>query len=61
MSLRKWLLLVLGLTLLTAACGGNDCGATHQISSWADLTKGDCVAVQTGTTGEIWAKANLEP
>ena len=34
---------------------------TPGIDSTADLKSGDAVAVQTGTTGEIWAKENLEP
>ncbi len=34
---------------------------TPNIGSTADLQSGDAVAVQTGTTGEIWAKDNLEP
>ncbi len=34
---------------------------TPDITGWHDLKSGDAVAVQTGTTGAIWAKANLEP
>jgi len=34
---------------------------TPDIESWEDLASGDAVAVQTGTTGEIWAQENLEP
>ena len=34
---------------------------TPNIESTADLQSGDAVAVQTGTTGEIWAMENLEP
>lgn len=34
---------------------------TPDIASVDDLQSGDAVAVQTGTTGEIWAKENLEP
>lgn len=34
---------------------------TPNIDGTADLAAGDAVAVQTGTTGEIWAKDNLEP
>jgi polar amino acid transport system substrate-binding protein len=34
---------------------------TPDIEGWADLESGDTVAVQTGTTGAIWAKENLEP
>ena len=34
---------------------------TPNITSWADLKSGDAVAVQTGTTGAMWAKDNLEP
>jgi polar amino acid transport system substrate-binding protein len=34
---------------------------TPNITSWADLKSGDAVAVQTGTTGALWAKENLEP
>lgn len=35
--------------------------ATPDIGSVDDLTEGDRVAVQTGTTGEEWALENLEP
>ena len=34
---------------------------TPDIQSVDDLVEGMAVAVQTGTTGAIWAKANLEP
>ncbi|MFH1331133.1 MAG: transporter substrate-binding domain-containing protein [Actinomycetota bacterium] len=34
---------------------------TPAIGGVADLQAGDAVAVQTGTTGAIWAKENLEP
>jgi ABC-type amino acid transport substrate-binding protein len=34
---------------------------TPDITGWADLVSGDAVAVQTGTTGAMWAKENLEP
>ncbi len=34
---------------------------TPDITGWADLKSGDAVAVQTGTTGAMWAKENLEP
>lgn len=34
---------------------------TPDIQSTADLASGDAVAVQTGTTGEMWANANLVP
>jgi ABC-type amino acid transport substrate-binding protein len=50
---------VVVLALLAGACG--DDGAARVINTWQDLKAGDAVAVQTGTTGEIWAKENLEP
>ena len=59
MRLRTWLLLVVVLALLAGACG--DDGAARVINTWQDLKAGDAVAVQTWTTGEIWAKENLEP
>jgi polar amino acid transport system substrate-binding protein len=34
---------------------------TPNVKSTADLVAGDALAVQTGTTGEMWAMANLEP
>jgi polar amino acid transport system substrate-binding protein len=34
---------------------------TPDIASTADLGEGDTVAVEKGTTGEIWARENLEP
>lgn len=34
---------------------------TPDITSTADLGEGDTVAVQRGTTGEDWARENLEP
>lgn len=34
---------------------------TPEITSTADLAEGDSVAVQSGTTGEEWARTNLEP
>lgn len=34
---------------------------TPDIASTGDLGDGDTVAVQTGTTGEAWARENLEP
>ncbi|MBM3694812.1 MAG: transporter substrate-binding domain-containing protein [Actinobacteria bacterium] len=34
---------------------------TPDIQGVADLQSGDAVAVQTGTTGAMWAKENLEP
>ena len=34
---------------------------TPDITGWADLKSGDAVAVQTGTTGAIWAKEHLDP
>ncbi len=35
--------------------------ADSAVASTADLKSGDKVGVQSGTTGEIWAKENLEP
>ncbi|HEU4540087.1 MAG TPA: transporter substrate-binding domain-containing protein [Jiangellaceae bacterium] len=34
--------------------------ATPEIQSTDDLSEGDTVAVQRGTTGELWARENLE-
>ncbi len=34
---------------------------TPDIQSTADLGEGDTVALQRGTTGEMWARENLEP
>ena len=35
--------------------------ADSSVMSTADLKSGDKIGVQSGTTGEIWAKENLEP
>jgi polar amino acid transport system substrate-binding protein len=36
-------------------------GKTPNLTTWDQLKKGDRVGVQSGTTGEFWAKENLEP
>jgi len=61
MRFRKWFLLVFVLALVAAACGDDEAETAREITSWNDLKAGDAVAVQTGTTGEMWAKENLEP
>lgn len=63
---KKWLAalaaaaLVLGMLAL-AGCG--DSGATEKstIASADDLKSGDKVGVQSGTTGEAWAREHLAP
>jgi polar amino acid transport system substrate-binding protein len=72
----KWIALMLAFALVFTAfalvgCGGDegtDEGTTDEgttevtsIKSTADLKEGDKVGVQSGTTGEGWAKENLEP
>lgn len=57
--------------ILAVACSSNDGGGTTSgpgaggstagITDWKQLKSGDEVGVQSGTTGEFWAKANLEP
>ena len=61
MRLRKWLLLVFALALIVAACGDDEVEEAREIETWEDLREGDAVAVQSGTTGEIWANENLAP
>lgn len=72
---RKWLALMVAFALVLTAvalvgCGGgaDDEGTTDEgtteraaIASVDDLGEGDKVGVQSGTTGEGWAKENLEP
>ncbi|MHB9002591.1 MAG: transporter substrate-binding domain-containing protein [Coriobacteriia bacterium] len=72
---RKLLSLLLALMLVVAmfavaGCGGGDDttdGTTTEepadgaITSTDDLGEGNKVGVQSGTTGEAWAKENLEP
>jgi len=73
---KKFVALFLALTLAfsmlaLAGCGGEDTdeGTTDEgtsteraaIESVDDLGEGDKVGVQSGTTGEQWAKENLEP
>lgn len=73
---RKWVALLMAFALIFTAfalvgCGGDDEGTdegttdggteTTGIMSVDDLKEGDKVAVQSGTTGEEWAKTNLEP
>ncbi|MBS3957677.1 MAG: transporter substrate-binding domain-containing protein [Clostridiales bacterium] len=62
---RKPLLLALALTLAVGVMGLAGCGdaggETRVIASVADLGEGDKIGVQSGTTGEIWSKENLEP
>ncbi|HEX7463579.1 MAG TPA: transporter substrate-binding domain-containing protein [Actinomycetota bacterium] len=36
-------------------------GKTPSLTTWDQLKSGDRVGVQSGTTGEFWAKENLEP
>jgi polar amino acid transport system substrate-binding protein len=36
-------------------------GKTPDLKTWDQLKSGDRVGVQSGTTGEFWAKENLEP
>ncbi|MDO9557586.1 MAG: transporter substrate-binding domain-containing protein [Coriobacteriia bacterium] len=69
----KWIALLLTLALaftVFALVGcGSDEGTTETtettearvIASVDDLMEGDKVGVQSGTTGEEWAKTNLEP
>lgn len=68
---KRWMSLVALLaifTLVAAGCsksnkggGGTGSPTPTTISSWDQLKSGDRVGVQSGTTGEFWAKANLEP
>jgi polar amino acid transport system substrate-binding protein len=67
---RKLMLLVLSLVLALGVVGLVGCSSeekseepttTTQIKSVDDLKEGDKVGVQSGTTGEEWAKTNLEP
>lgn len=62
---RKLLLLALALMLSIGVMGLGGCngeaGEARVIASVADLVEGDKIGVQSGTTGEIWSKENLEP
>jgi ABC-type amino acid transport substrate-binding protein len=57
------------LALVAAACGGDDEAVDGEsptptiraIEGVDDLQDGDVVGVQSGTTGEIYAKENLQP
>jgi len=66
MQKAKGLLLVaLALMLTLGVMGLVGCGEAEEeavaIRSVDDLTEGDKIGVQSGTTGELWAKENLEP
>lgn len=72
---KKWVALALAVALvfaigLTGCASKTDDGAaepvggeteTTGIKSVDDLKEGDKIGVQSGTTGEGWAKENLEP
>jgi len=72
---KMWVALLMAFALVFTAfalvgCGGDedtdettdgDTEVTASINGVADLKEGDKVAVQSGTTGEEWAKTNLEP
>lgn len=68
---RKLVLLLLALMLALGVVGLVGCGGDEEtdgeepaataIQSVDDLKEGDKVGVQSGTTGEEWAKTNLEP
>jgi len=68
---KKLLSLMLVLVLAFAVLGMAGCSSEEEptdeateetgIQSVDDLQEGDKVAVQSGTTGEIWATENLEP
>jgi polar amino acid transport system substrate-binding protein len=60
--------MAMALILAAAACsssssgtGGGGTSSPMAITSWQQLGSGDKVGVQSGTTGEFWAKANLQP
>ena len=67
---RGWLAaaVVAVFVLSAVACGGGGGGTptaapsgTGGITNWEQLKSGERVGVQSGTTGEFWAKANLKP
>lgn len=72
---KMWVALLMAFALVFTAfalvgCGGDedtdgttdgDSDVTASINGVDDLKEGDKVAVQSGTTGEEWAKTNLEP
>ena len=63
-SSKKWLALAAALALVLGALTITGCGSsteTASITSVDDLQSGDKVGVQSGTTGEDWARTNLEP
>jgi ABC-type amino acid transport substrate-binding protein len=69
LNARKLMLLLLSVVLALGVVGLVGCGSseekaeeptTTQIKSVDDLKSGDKVGVQSGTTGEKWAKDNLE-
>lgn len=61
--------IALVLLVTAAACSSSTTGggttpsgtAGGTITSWEQLKSGQRVGVQSGTTGEFWAKANLKP
>jgi len=60
---KKWLALAAALALVLGALTISGCGGsteTASITSVDDLQSGDKVGVQSGTTGEDWARTNLE-
>lgn len=62
-SSKKWLALAAALALVLGALTITGCGSsteTASITSVDDLVSGDKVGVQSGTTGEDWARTNLE-
>jgi len=63
---RTLLMLALALMLAFGVMGLAGCGEgadeeARVISSTTDLVAGDKIGVQSGTTGEIWSRENLEP
>lgn len=64
---RKWLALMVVVALALSALALAGCkkqeggGEARVIKSVDDLKAGDKVGVQSGTTGEEWAKTNLAP
>jgi polar amino acid transport system substrate-binding protein len=73
-SSRKWLALMVAVALVLGAltlagcksttdegAAGDGGGEARVIRSVDDLREGDKVGVQSGTTGEGWAKENLAP
>lgn len=62
LALALAIMLVLGVAGLTGCGTGDGAGEEARvITGTADLVAGDKIGVQSGTTGEIWAKENLEP